>query len=115
MVRVTNWFARHKRHKRIIAKARWFSMWRGNVYKQVRSALIKQGQNAYIGRKQKKRDFRKLWIERLSATLRNKGTKYSVFMGQLSKKDVALNRKMLSNIAVVFPEVFDKICDHASK
>ncbi len=115
MVRVTNWFARHKRHKRFIARAKGFSLGRGNVYKQVRSALIKQWQNAYIGRKQKKRIFRKLWIERLSAALRNKWTKYSVFMGQLSKKDVAVDRKMLSNIAVVFPEVFDKICDHASK
>lgn len=114
MVRITNWLTRHKRHKRFIKRAKWFSMWRGNVYKQVRSALIKQGQNAYIWRKQKKRIFRKLWIERLSATLRNKWTKYSIFMGQLTKKDVQLDRKALSNIAVVFPEVFDKIVDHAS-
>jgi len=90
-------------------------MGRGNVYKQVRSALIKQWQNAYIWRKLKKRTFRKLWIERLSATLRNKGTKYSIFMGQLTKKNIQVDRKMLSNIAIVFPEVFDTIVDHASK
>jgi large subunit ribosomal protein L20 len=64
-----------------------------------------------MGRKLKKRDFRKLWIERLSAILRTKGGKYSVFMGKMSEKDVRLNRKVLSNIALAFPKVFDKIYD----
>jgi large subunit ribosomal protein L20 len=72
-------------------------------------ALIKQGQNAYVGRKLKKRDFRRLWIERLSAVLREKGSKYSVFMGRMSQKDIRLNRKVLSNISLAFPKVFDKI------
>ncbi len=109
MVRVTNWFVRHRRHKKFLSQAKWFRLWRKNVYKQVRLALIKQWQNAYVWRKLKKRQFRQLWIERLSAALRARWDKYSVFMSNMSKKDVKLNRKVLSNIAVVFPEVFDKI------
>jgi large subunit ribosomal protein L20 len=62
-----------------------------------------------VSRKLKKRDFRKLWIERLSAVLREKGSKYSVFMGSMNSKHILLNRKVLSNIAVVFPQVFDNI------
>jgi len=81
----------------------------------VRIALIKQWQNAYRGRKQKKRDFRRLWIERLNAALRMRGSKYSVFMWQAHEKKVELDRKMLSNIAVVFPEVFDAIVEKVEK
>ena len=109
MVRVTNGYTRHKRHKKFIKLAKGFRLGRKNVYKQVRLALIKQGINAYVGRKLKKRDFRRLWIERLSAVLRNKWTKYSVFMWKMNEKDIRLNRKVLSNIALAFPKVFDKI------
>lgn len=109
MVRVTNWYVRHRRHKRFRKLAKGFRLGRKNVYKQVRLALIKQGINAYIGRKLKKRDFRRLWIERLSAVLRNKWTKYSEFIGKMNQKDIKLNRKVLSNISLAFPQVFDKI------
>ncbi|UFX82860.1 50S ribosomal protein L20 [Candidatus Absconditicoccus praedator] len=115
MVRITNGKVRHRRHKTLIKRTKGFRLGRNNVYKQVRLALLKQGQNAYIGRKLKKRDFRRLWIERLSAALRARGSKYSVFVGQMTKKDVRLNRKVLSNIAVAFPEVFDKIHDEVLK
>lgn len=109
MVRVTNWLMRHKRHKKFRKLAKWFRLWRKNVYKQVRLALIKQWQHAYVWRKLKKRNSRRLWIERLSWVLRNKWTKYSAFVWIMNKKWVELNRKVLSNIAVAFPEVFDKI------
>ncbi len=115
MVRITNWKIRHKRHKSFTNQTKWFRLWRNNVYKQVRNAIIKQWQNAYIWRRLKKRDFRKLWIERLSAALRSRWGKYSVFVNNMAKKDVALNRKVLSNIAVAFPEVFDKIYEEVSK
>lgn len=72
---------------------------------------MKQGTHAYRGRKLKKRQFRSLWIERLNALLRERGTKYSVFIGAMNKKDVVINRKVLTNIAIVFPGVFDKIYD----
>lgn len=80
----------------------------------MRNALVKQWQNAYIWRKQKKRTFRKLWIERLSATLRSKWTKYSVFMGHMKESNVQLDRKVLSNIAILFPKVFDVLVEKAS-
>ncbi len=87
MTRVSHGFTRHKRHRAFISAAKGFRLGRKNVYKQVRLALIKQGTNAYRGRKEKKRTFRALWIERLNASLRTKGSKYSVFIGQMQKKD----------------------------
>lgn len=109
MVRVTNGLTRHKRHRKFVKLATWFRLGRKNVYKQVRTALIKQWTNAYAWRKNKKRDFRQLWIERLSAAIRERGWKYSIFMDQMLKNNIALDRKVLSNISVVFPQVFDKI------
>lgn len=110
MVRVSNWLARHKRHAKFRGMAEGFRLWRRTVYKQIRLALVKQWQHAYVWRKEKKRDFRKLWIERLSAVLRTKGLKYSIFISSMTNKDVKLNRKVLSNIAVAFPKVFDRMC-----
>ena len=68
-----------------------------------------------MSRRLKKRDFRRLRIERLNASLREKGSKYSVFMNQCYEKDITLDRKVLSNIAVAFPVVFDKIYEEATK
>ena len=115
MVRVTNGLQRQRKHKKYIAQAKGFRLGRKNVYNQVRQALIKQGQHAYVSRRLKKRDFRRLRIERLNAVLREKGSKYSVFMNRLYQKDIQLDRKVLSNIAVAFPTVFDKIFDEAVK
>lgn len=109
MVRVSNGLQRQRRHKKFRSLAKGFRLGRKNVYKQVRLALIKQGQHAYKNRKEKKREFRKLWIERLSAVVRELGGRYSTFFGQVSKKGVQLDRKMLSNIAVAFPKVFEKM------
>ena len=109
MVRVKNGLQRHKRHKKFKGLAKGFRLGRKNVYKQVRLALVKQWQHAYIGRKEKKREFRRLRIERLSASIKAKWSKYSLFMGSMTKKDIILDRKMLSNIAIAFPQVFDKI------
>ncbi len=109
MVRVTSGLQRQRRHKKFIRLAKGFRLGRSKVYKQVRLALVKQWQHAYEGRKEKKREFRKLRIERLSAAVKEKGNKYSTFIGSMTKKKITLDRKVLSNIAVAFPEVFDKI------
>lgn len=109
MVRVANGLQRHARHKKYIDRAKGFRLGRSNLYKQVRLALVKQGQHAYDSRKLLKRDMRQLWIERMNAAITAKGSKYSVFMGQMSAKGITLNRKVLSNIAIAYPEVFDKI------
>jgi large subunit ribosomal protein L20 len=109
MVRVANGLQRQRRHKKFIKLAKGFRLGRSNVYKQVRLALVKQWQHAYKSRKEKKRDFRRLWIERLSASIRTKGWTYSRFIWSMTAKNIVLDRKVLSNIAVAFPEVFDKI------
>jgi len=114
-MRVTNGLIRQRKHRKLVKRAKGFRLGRKNVYKQVKLALIKQGQNAYIGRKLKKRNTRQLWIERLNAALRQRGSKYSVFMGKAREKDMLLDRKMLSNIAIVFPAVFDKIYETVVK
>ncbi len=115
MVRVKNWAQKHKRHKKFLRLAKGFRLGRSKVYKQVRAALVKQGQHSYKSRKEKKREFRRLWIERLSASVRAKGMSYSRFIHALSENDIALDRKVLSNIAIAFPAVFDKIFDKVSK
>jgi len=111
MVRITNWFTRHRRHKKFLKLAKWFRLGRKNVYKQVRLALIKQGQHEYRNRKEKKREFRRLWIERISAACRVNGTKYSEFVNWMYKSRILLDRKVLSNIAVLFPTVFNKVLE----
>jgi len=115
MVRVTNGLQRHKRHKKYRKLAKGFRLWRKNVYQQVRLALVKQWQRAYVGRKEKKRDFRRLWIERMSASIRERWWKYSQFIFAQNQKNIKLNRKVLSNIAIAFPEVFDKIYQEVMK
>lgn len=115
MVRVTNGLQRHKRHKKFRELAKGFRLWRSSVYKQIRLALVKQGQHAYVGRKEKKREQRQIWIERLSSVLRTKGLKYSTFIAQTKAKNVVLNRKVLSNIAIAFPQVFDSFVAQITK
>lgn len=111
MTRVKNGVQRHRSHKSLTDQAKWYRLGRGNVYKQVRNALVKAGQHAYEDRKLKKRDQRRLWIERINAAVQAKGWKYSRFVKMATDKDITLNRKILSNIAIVFPAVFDKIYD----
>lgn len=115
MVRVTNGLQRQRRHKKFISQATGFRLGRKNLYKQVRLALVKQGQHAYVSRRLKKRDFRRLWIERLSAAIREKGGRYSVFVNKMYTKNIKLDRKVLSNIAVAFPTVFDKMYEEVVK
>jgi large subunit ribosomal protein L20 len=115
MVRVKSGLTRQRKHKKFIKLAKGFRLGRSKVYKQVRLALVKQGQHAYKNRKEKKRDFRRLRIERLSAVIRTKGGKYSTFIAQMTNKDILLDRKVMSNIAVAFPEVFDKIYEGVTK
>lgn len=115
MTRIKNGLQKSRRHRKFIDLAKGYTLGRGNVYKQVRSAVVKAGQHAYEDRKLKKRDQRRLWIERMNAALQARGGKYSTFIKQASDKDVLLNRKVLSNIAVLFPEVFDAIYSEVTK
>ncbi len=109
MTRVKRGVMTHKRHKNILAMTKGFRRMNGNVYARAKTALMKAGTNAYIGRKQKKRDFRRLWNVRLNNAVRNHGMTYSTFVHAAYKKNVKLNRKVLSNLAISNPEVFANI------
>ena len=84
-------------------------MMNGNVFSRAKSALAHAGMNAYIGRKLKKRTFRALWNVRINNAVRPLGLTYSVFINLLYKKQVIIDRKALSNLAVDYPTVFEKI------
>jgi len=109
MTRVKRGVMTHKRHKNILALAKGYRRLNGNVYSRAKTAIMKAGQNAYIGRKLKKRQFRRLWIVRLNNAARTHGMSYSQFIHALRTKNVRLNRKVLSNLAIAHPAVFENI------
>ena len=98
-----------KRHKKILKQAKGYRDKRHNVYSFAKRAVMIAGKNAYIGRKLKKRDFRTLWIARLTAALKTHGVAYSRFIYALTRKQVGLNRKMLSELAIKEPTVFEEV------
>lgn len=102
-----------RRHKKVIKLAKGYKWGRKNIYSIARRAVMKAGLNAYIGRKQKKRAFRSLWISRLNAAVKPHGMKYSEFIYKLTRKRVEIDRKMLSNLAIQDPEVFKEIVELA--
>jgi large subunit ribosomal protein L20 len=109
MTRVKRGVMTHKRHKNILALAKGFRRMNGNVYSRAKTAIMKAGSNAYIGRKAKKRNFRRLWTVRLNNAARLNGTTYSKLIHALYGKRVMLNRKVLSNMAISHPQVFEKV------
>lgn len=113
MPRVRPGHATRRRRKRILRDARGHRGARSKLFKNAKQSVIKAGQYAYRDRRNKKREFRALWITRVTAACRERGLRYSVFMHGLKLACVALNRKMLSEIAIHDPEGFDKIADIA--
>ena len=109
MTRVKRGVMTHKRHKNILALAKGFRRMNGNVYSRAKNAIMKAGQNAYIGRKAKKRNFRRLWNVRINNAVRPLGMNYSGFIHAMYTKRVLLNRKVLSNLAVSHPQVFAEV------
>jgi len=107
MARVKSLAAR--RHREIKRQARGFKQARRKRVKAAKEALLHAGQYAYIGRKLKKRDLRKLWIKRLNAAVRNEGMSYSKFIKALKDSKIELDRKILAEIAVSDPSTFAKI------
>ena len=103
---------RKRRNKTLkLAKGYWGS--KSKHFKMAKQAVIKSGNYAYIGRKQKKREFRQLWIARISAAAKANGTNYSTLMNGLKKAGITLNRKMLSEIAISDPAGFTAIVEKA--
>jgi len=103
------------RHRKIKSAARGFKHARKRRVKTAKEALLHAGQYAYIGRKQKKRNLRSLWIVRMNAAVRKYGLSYSKFINMLKSKNILLDRKILADIAVNNPEDFEKIVEEAKK
>ena len=113
MPRVTKGAARHRAKKRVLKAVKGHRGAAGRHYRLAKEALVRATVNARIGRKQRKRDFRALWITRLSAACRQRGIRYSRFINGLKKANIQLNRKMLSEIAIADPAAFDAIVENA--
>lgn len=111
MPRSVNAVAAKARRKKVIKAAKGYFGRRKNVHTVAKNAVEKAMQYAYIGRKQKKRNFRSLWIQRINAGVRENGMSYSTFMGSLSKKGIVLNRKVLADLAMNHPEAFKAIVE----
>ena len=95
-----------KKRRSILKSAKGYRGAKSKLYRTAREQVMKSGQYAYIGRKQKKRDFRALWITRINAACRQNGISYSKFIAGLKAKGIDLNRKVLADIAVREPEAF---------
>ena len=98
-----------RRHRKIKKAARGFKQARRTRVKGAKEALLHAGQYAYVGRKQRKRNIRKLWIMRLNAAVREHGMNYSEFIKKLKYKKIELDRKVLADIAVNDPNTFERI------
>lgn len=115
MPRSTNSVASRARRKKIMKQAKGYYGRRKNVWTVAKNAVEKAMQYAYIGRKQKKRNFRSLWITRINAGAREHGMSYSQFMGVLKKNNIELNRKVLADLAMNHPEAFKAVVDQVKK
>ena len=100
MARVKGALATRKRRKKTLKLAKGYFGAKSKLFKTAKEAVMKSGNYAYIGRRLKKRDFRRLWITRISAAAKMNGMNYSTFMNGLNKAGVQINRKMLADIAV---------------
>lgn len=113
MARVKGALATRKRRNKILKLAKGYWGSKSKHFKMAKQAVMKSGQYAYIGRRLKKRDFRRLWITRISAACKLNGTNYSTFMNGLKKAGIELNRKMLSEIAISDPAAFAALVETA--
>ena len=113
MARVKGALMTRKRRKKTLKLAKGYFGAKSKHFKMAKQAVMKSGNYAYIGRKQRKRDFRRLWITRISAACRMNNISYSVFMNGLKKANIALNRKMLAEIAVSDEAAFKALVEKA--
>lgn len=114
-MRVKTGTTRSKKHKKVLKRTKGFRMTKGRLYKVSKEADLHAGQYAFIGRKLKKRDFRKLWIIKINAALSDKDLSYSQFINALKENKIEINRKMLCEIISSDPNAFDNIYKKVKK
>jgi large subunit ribosomal protein L20 len=115
MTRVKRGVAASKRRKNLLKRAKGFDNRRSTNFVSARQALLKGDSYAYRDRRNRKRDFRALWLVRVNAALRENGTTWSKFAAKLKKQGVTINRKMLSELAIVSPKAFDMLVADLAK
>ena len=113
MARVKGALMTRKRRKKILKLAKGYYGAKSKLFRTAKEAVMKSGQYAYIGRRQKKRDFRRLWITRISAAAKINGMNYSTFMNGMKKAGITLNRKMLAELAVSDAAAFAGLAEKA--
>ena len=109
MARVKRGVVAHSRHKKVLKLAKGYKGARSRVFRVAKQAVIKAGQYAYRDRKQRKRQFRSLWITKINAAARQHNLSYSQLINQLKKADVTINRKILADLAVNNAENFSAV------
>ena len=115
MPRVRKGVARNKARRRILRSARGYWGTKSRHKQQAKVAITRAGQFAYRDRRARRREFRRLWITRITAACRMRGTRYSRFINGIQRAGVLLNRKMLSQIAIEDPATFDKLVEMAEQ
>ena len=115
MARVKRGVQAHAKHKKIMDQAKGYYGARSRVYRVATQAVIKAGQYAYRDRKQRKRQFRNLWIVRINAAAREHGLSYSRFIAGLKKADILVDRKLLSELAVFNKDAFAALAEQAKQ
>ena len=113
MARIKGALATRKRRNKTLKLAKGYWGGKSKLFKTAKEAVWKSGQYAYISRRLKKRDFRKLWIARISAACKLNGMNYSTFINGLKKANITLNRKMLAEIAINDAAGFTALCEKA--
>ena len=115
MARVKKGVNAHKRHKKVLKMAKGYYGAKSKQYRAAKPATMRALRSAYVGRKNKKREYRRMWIARINAAARMNDISYSRLMDGLKKANIDLNRKMLSEVAISDPKAFAQLCDAAKK
>lgn len=115
MARVKTAIITRKKHKKVLKQAKGYFGAKGYRFRMAKQAVMKSGMYAYVGRKDKKSNFRKLWIARINAAARQNGLTYSKMISGLKKANVSINRKMLADLAVTDSKAFAELAEVAKK
>ena len=115
MARVKTAIITRKKHKKILKRAKGYYGAKHYRFRMAKQAVMKSGMYAYVGRKDRKSNFRKLWIARINAAARMNGLTYSKLIAGLKKANIVINRKMLAELAVTDAKAFTEVCELAKK
>ena len=115
MARVKTAIITRKKHKKVLKRAKGYYGAKHYRFRMAKQAVMKSGMYAYVGRKDRKSNFRKLWIARINAAARQNGLTYSKLIAGLKKANVVINRKMLAELAVTDPKAFTEVAELAKK